>query len=136
MPEEEEDKTMTLDQYLASKAGKKLNIESKAPREVATDDSAYAKLTKHEKEEADYFASTKTQKAKTRTQKEGKQLLDIEQTFNQPAVQRGGRGGARGGARGGPRGERGAGRGRGGRGGRGGNASVNLADKNAFPSLA
>ncbi|CDU26324.1 related to RAY38 protein [Sporisorium scitamineum] len=127
--EEEEDKTMTLDQYLASKAGKKLNIESKAPREVSGDDSAWSKLTKHEKEEADYFASTKTQKAKTRAQKEGKQLLDIEQTFNQPAVQRSGRGGARGG-------NRGAGRGRGGRGGRGNNASVNLADKNAFPSLA
>ncbi|SPO24483.1 related to RAY38 protein [Ustilago trichophora] len=135
--EEEEDKTMTLDQYLAAKAGKKLNIESKAPREVASDESAWSKLTKHEKEEADYFASTKTQKTKTRTQKEGKQLLDIEQTFNQPAVQRSGRGGGRGGARGGaPRGERGAGRGRGGRGGRGANASVNLADKNAFPSLA
>lgn len=136
VPEEEEDKTMTLDQYLASKAGKKLNIETKAPREVATDDSAYSKLTKHEKEEADYFASTKQQKAKARVQKEGKQLLDIEQTFNQPAVQRSGRGGARGGSRGAPRGERGAGRGRGGRGGRGGNASVNLADQSAFPSLA
>lgn len=134
--EEEEDKTMTLDQYLASKAGKKLNIESKAPREVAGDDSAWAKLTKHEKEELDYFASTKAQKNKARTQKEGKQLLEIEQTFNQPAVQRSGRGGARGGSRGAPRGERGAGRGRGGRGGRGANASVNLADKNAFPSLA
>ncbi|KAJ1026852.1 hypothetical protein NDA16_002149 [Ustilago loliicola] len=132
VPEEEEDKTMTLDQYLASKAGKKLNIESKAPREVAADDSAYAKLTKHEKEELDYFASTKTQKAKTRSQKEGKQILEIEQTFNQPAVQRGGRGGSRGA----PRGERGAGRGRGGRGGRGNSGQVNLADKNAFPSLA
>ncbi|TKY85445.1 hypothetical protein EX895_005607 [Sporisorium graminicola] len=136
VPEEEEDKTMTLDQYLASKAGKKLNIENKAPREVSGDDSAWAKLTKHEKEEADYFASTKTQKPKTSSKKEGKQLLDIEQTFNQPAVQRSSRGGARGGNRGAPRGERGAGRGRGGRGGRGNNASVNLADKNAFPSLA
>ncbi|KAJ1579115.1 hypothetical protein NDA11_000383 [Ustilago hordei] len=136
VPEEEEDKTMTLDQYLASKAGKKLNIESKSPREVPADDSAYAKLTKHEKEELDYFTSTKTQKAKARSQKEGKQVLEIEQTFNQPAVQRGGRGGARGGSRGAPRGERGAGRGRGGRGGRGNSAQVNLADKNAFPSLA
>lgn len=136
VPEEEEDKTMTLDQYLAAQAGKKLNIESKAPREVASDESAWSKLTKHQKEEADYFASTKTQKAKTRTQKEGKQVLEIEQTFNQPAVQRGGRGGARGGSRGAPRGERGAPRGRGGRGGRGNSASVNLADKNAFPSLA
>lgn len=135
-PEEEEDKTMTLDQYLAAKAGKKLNIESKAPREVATDDSAYSKFSKHQKEEAEYFAATKTQKAKSRAQKEGKQVLEIEQTFNQPAVQRGGRGGARGGSRGAPRGERGAGRGRGGRGGRGGNASVNLADQSAFPSLA
>ncbi|EST05243.1 Hyaluronan/mRNA-binding protein [Kalmanozyma brasiliensis GHG001] len=136
-PEEEEDKTMTLDQYLASKAGKKLNIESKAPREVA-DNSAYAKFAKHQKEEADYFASTKQQKAKTGAKKEGKQLLEIEQTFSQPAVQqRGGRGGARGGSRGAARGgERGAGRGRGGRGGRGGNSSVNLSDKNAFPSLA
>lgn len=114
---EEEDKTLTLDQYLAAQANKKLNIESKTPREVS-DDSAYAKFAKHEKQEEEYFASTKTQKTKSRTHKE-KQILEIEQTFNQPAVQRSSRGG-----------NRGAGR------GRGNNASVNLADKNAFPSLA
>lgn len=129
---------MTLDEYLASKAGKKLNVESKAPRQVNNDESAYAKLTKHQKEEAEYFAATKAQKTKARTQKEGKQFLEIEQTFSQPATaQRGGRGGREGGrGRGAPRGERGAARGRGGRGGRGGNASVNLSDNAAFPSLA
>ncbi|PWY99395.1 hypothetical protein BCV70DRAFT_217760 [Testicularia cyperi] len=136
VPEEEEDKTMTLDQYLAAKAGKKLNIESKAPRAVASDDSAYSKLTKLESKEEEYFAATKTQKLRSRPQKEGKQILEIEQTFNQPAVQqRGGRGG-RGGSRGAPRGERGASRGRGGRGGRGSGAQVNLADNAAFPKLA
>ncbi|KAN0065775.1 hypothetical protein ACQY0O_000905 [Thecaphora frezii] len=136
-PEEEEDKTMTLDEYLAAQAAKKASIAAPKVREAPADDSAWSNFgVKLEKPESDdYFAAKKAEKTRTRAQKEGKQLLEIEQRFDQPA---GGRGRGTRGGRGGRGGDRGSTRGNGprGRGARANNASVNLADKSAFPSLA
>lgn len=142
--EEEEDHTLTLDQYLAQQREKDNalvpKLEVRKPNEGAEDDlfKGAAQLKKDEEEE--YFAGKTKSAPKARAKKEDKVFIEIEARFERPnRGTRGGRGGDRGGERG--RGERG-GRGRGGR-GRGGGANghsrpstVNVDDENAFPSLS
>ncbi|EPQ27528.1 uncharacterized protein PFL1_05066 [Pseudozyma flocculosa PF-1] len=86
--EEEEDKTMTLDEYLAAQAEKRAALAAPKGREASKDDSAWSNFGVQVKksEGDDYFAAKKDQKAKAKAQKEGKQFLEIEQRFDQPAA--------------------------------------------------
>ena len=129
---EEEDNTLTLDQYLAQQKEKESAILPKleGPRQVDTD--AWKDVTPLEKSGEDAYFAGKTKSApKSRTKKEEKVFLEIDARFDRP--DRGGRGRGRGGDRG-----RGGNRGRGGpRGGRpAGNQVVNVDDQTAFPSLS
>lgn len=137
---EEEDNTLTLDQYLAQQKEK----ESAIPKIAATrqaNEGADANIWKDvvalEKNEGDaYFVGKSKSAPKARAKKEEKVFLEIDARFERP--DRGGRGrGGRGGDRGGDR-ARGAGRGRGAaRGSRPGNpAAINVDDESAFPSLS
>lgn len=140
--QEEEDNTLTFDQYLAQKAEKEASLLPKLEARKANegaDDSLWkdaVQVQKGEDEEA-YFATKRKSAPKARTEKKEKVFLEIEARFERP--DRGGRGGR---ARG-DRGERGSrpGRGRGGddgarRGGRSyGPQAVNVDDEKAFPSL-
>lgn len=144
VPEEEEDNTLTLDQYLASQAEKRLAMAAAAPRAVEADESYGQKLDKNEGES--YFAGQAKKSSSAPRQRKEKQLVEIDASFAPPARAGGdrpprGRGGARGGARGGrgegrgaARGARGAARG-GSRPAKSSNPAVNLADESAFPSL-
>ncbi|KAG7099257.1 hypothetical protein E1B28_001120 [Marasmius oreades] len=138
--EEEEDNTLTLDQYLAQQKEKDTvvpKLEARKPNEGASDDlwkDAVA-LQKGSEEDA-YFVGRMKTAPKARAKKEEKVFLEIDARFDRPS--RGGRGG-----RGGDRGDRGdrGGRGRGSRGGRGradGShiPSFNVDDEAAFPSLS
>ncbi|EGO05232.1 hypothetical protein SERLA73DRAFT_164788, partial [Serpula lacrymans var. lacrymans S7.3] len=135
---EEEDNTLTLDQYLAQKKEKDASavpkLEVRKANEGAEDTiwDGVAPLKKGE-EESVYFAGKTKSAPKTRTEKREKVYLEIDARFERPRGGRGGRGGERGtdGGRGG-RG-RGSGRGR-----APGNAvaHVDVDDEKAFPSLA
>lgn len=141
--EEEDEKTLTLDQYLArqKEQREKLGV-SAAPRTVEADEQSYGqKLEKGEGEA--YFAGQQKKTAAPKAHKT-KQTIEFEPVYESPAASRGGRPErGRGAPRGAPRGRgergRGAGRGRGGRGGASAPRSsapvVNLEDKSAFPSL-
>jgi len=129
--EEEDDNTLTLEEYLAQRKESSAIPTKLEARKV--DDQAWegASLIKKGEEEEYFAAKTKTN-TKPRAEKKEKVFIEIEARFERPA--RGGRG--RGGDRG--RGERG-GRGRGGRGRGGANgiaASVDMDDQTAFPSLS
>jgi len=135
---EEDDNTLTLDQYLAQQKEKdsivpKLEATRQA-NDGAGDDiwKGATVLSKAEEEEAYFVGKTKSA-PKARPKKEEKVYLEIDARFDRP--DRGGRGrGGRGGdrARATPRGA-----GRGGRGGRQtGPSSVNVDDQTAFPSLS
>ncbi|CAL1695924.1 unnamed protein product [Somion occarium] len=137
--EEEEDNTLTLDQYLKKQTESKLEIvpklEVRKPNEG--DESIWKDAVvvgKKEEEEGAYFVGkSKTAAPKPRAKKEEKVFLEIDARFERP---RGGRGR---GERGGDRGERRGGRGRGGRGRANGShapAAVNVDDETAFPSLS
>jgi len=142
--QEEEDNTLTLDQYLAQKAEKEASLLPKLETRKANegvDDNLWKdaiQVQKGEDEEA-YFATKRKSTPKARTEKKEKVFLEIEARFDRP--DRGGRGG-----RGrGDRGDRGSrpGRGRGGDGGgrrSGGHSTytpvVNVDDEKAFPSLS
>ncbi|KAF9481389.1 hypothetical protein BDN70DRAFT_876355 [Pholiota conissans] len=138
---EEEDNTLTLDQYLAQQKEKDAivpKLETRKANDGANDvfKDAIA-LTKNEEEDA-YFVGKSKSAPKTRAKKEEKVYLEIDARFERP--DRGGRGRGRGGeGRGGDRGARGT-RGRGApRGGRQNGASapvVNVDDQTAFPSLS
>ncbi|KAL4402426.1 Nuclear RNA-binding protein [Malassezia pachydermatis] len=147
--EEEQDNTLTLDQYFASQKEKRAQIATvAAPRAVEADESVYGqRLDKGEGES--YFAGTEKKSAAPRTTRKEKQTIEIEPVYQQPSrssdrAPRGGRGGARGGrgdargargGRGGARGGRGAARG--GRAPAGGKGlNVDIADESAFPSLS
>ena len=147
-PEPEQDKTLTLDEYLKSQAEKRPQLAASAPRTVQEDESYGQRLDRGEGES--YFAGTEKKTSAPRPRKE-KQLVEIDPVYTSPSMSRGSGNGPRGGGRGGGRGGRGGarggrGNGRGGRGsgrggrsgGRGGNQGpvVNLADENAFPSLS
>lgn len=150
--EEEEDNTLTYDEYLAQQAaGVSIGgIESRSARQAnaGADDSQWKHAVevarKADQAEESYFAASKTKKQqRERAEKAGKQYIEIEPHFAPP--ERSGRGGERGGrgrgARGGDRGERrggnrGAGRGAPRGGARSQTADINPDDKNAFPSLS
>lgn len=137
---EEEDNTLTLDQYLAQKKDQDASVVPKLEGRKANegaDDSLWkdvVQLKKGDDEQA-YFAGKGKAPPKPRAKKEEKVFLEIDAHFERPS--RGGRG-----ARGGDRGDRG---GRGGRGGRapyrsgrpnGAAQVVNVDDTTAFPSLS
>ncbi|KAM6498151.1 hypothetical protein JOM56_006099 [Amanita muscaria] len=153
--EEEEDNTLTLDQYRAKEKEKETIVPKlEGPRKAndGADDSAFKDvvlLTKDEDAES-YFVGKTRSTPKSRTEKKEKVFIEIDARFERP--ERGGRGRGRGdrghgdrgrGDRGhGDRGERGE-RGRGGRGrggGRGGRQNgpgeINVDDESAFPSLS
>ncbi|KAF8203614.1 hypothetical protein BJ912DRAFT_202823 [Pholiota molesta] len=146
---EEEDNTLTLDQYLAQQKEKDdivPKLETRKANDGADDvfKDAVA-LSKNEEEDA-YFVGKTRSAPKARAKKEEKVYLEIDARFERP--DRGGRGRGRGGegrggegrggeGRGGdrPRGTRGRGAPRGGR--QNGSAPVvNVDDQTAFPSLS
>ncbi|KAK0478459.1 hypothetical protein IW261DRAFT_1483616 [Armillaria novae-zelandiae] len=137
--EEEEDNTLTLDQYLAqqkSKEGILPKPEARKANEGTEGDlfKGATLLAKPEEEETYYVGKAKPS-GKTRAKKEEKVYLEIDARFDRPSP-RGGRGRGRGGE------------GRGGFRGRGGNRGahngaapsaapvVNVDDETAFPSLS
>ncbi|KAL2022550.1 hypothetical protein VTK56DRAFT_5157 [Thermocarpiscus australiensis] len=144
--EEPEEKHMTLDQFLAKQAEKKLALEAekkdlRKPNEGVKEDKwkGYAPLKKDE-EEDELFTGT-AGKSERKREKKTKQYVEIENRYIEPERPRGGRGG-----RGGARGDGGRGRGRGAprgdfRGGRGRGSQekesqpINTNDEEAFPSL-
>ncbi|KAJ7492573.1 hypothetical protein FB451DRAFT_1218863 [Mycena latifolia] len=137
---EEEDNTLTLEQYLAQQKEKdsvvpKIEAVRKA-NEGADADIWKDAVALGKSEEDAYFVGKSKAAPKARTKKEEKVFLEIEARFDRP------RGGPRGGGRGGDdRGGRArGGRGRGaprGRGPVGGSApAVNVDDETAFPSLS
>ncbi|KAF9229326.1 hypothetical protein BS17DRAFT_798904 [Gyrodon lividus] len=135
---EEEDNTLTFDQYLAQQKEKESAIVPKLEARKANDganDTIWDGATRLEKGDAEAYFTGKTKSApKARTEKKEKVFIEIEARFERPS--RGGRG------RGGDRGEGRArgGRGRGGRGRGGANgtsaATVSVDDETAFPSLS
>jgi len=136
---EEEDNTLTLDQYLAQQKEKDTvvpKLETRKANDGADDifKDAVA-LSKNEEEDA-YFVGKSKSTPKTRAKKEEKVYLEIDARFERP--DRGGRGRGRGGeGRGGDRarGNRARGAARAGR--QNGNAPVvNVDDQTAFPSLS
>ncbi|KAL4243537.1 RNA binding protein HABP4/SERBP1-like protein [Abortiporus biennis] len=137
--EEEEDNTLTLDQYLQQQKEKELALVPKLETRKANegDDSIWKDavvVNKKDEEETAYFVGkTKASAPKTKVEKKEKVFLEIDARFERPS--RGGRGR---GDRGGERGERRGGRGRGGRGrANGTNApSLDVDDQTAFPSLS
>ena len=145
-----EDKSKSYEDYLAEQAEKKLQLNStplqaRQPNEGSKHDKKWAAAKPLQKEE-DEYVSGKAAKAKRERERTQKQHLDVDIRYAEPAGRGGDRGRGRGrGERGGFRGDRGGrsrgdgfrGRGDGGyRGARGGReASVNLSDENAFPSL-
>lgn len=139
--EEEEDNTLTLDQYLAQKKENDLvavpKLETRKANEGA-DGNIWKDVVPLSKGEGDaYFVGKGKSAPKTRAKKEEKVYLEIDAHFERPS-----RGGARG--RGGERGRggRGGGGGGGGRGRGGGRpngnntTAVNVDDETAFPSLS
>lgn len=143
---EEEDNTLTYDQYLAQLKEKEdaaPKVEARQANEGA-DDALWKDAVQHKKnEEEDAYFVGKTRAApKARAKKEEKVFIEIDARFERPSRGGGrGRGGSeRGrGGDGGRGGERGrGGRGRGGRPPRanGSSAVVDVADEAAFPSLS
>ena len=161
---EPEDNSRSYADYLAEQAEKKLKLgsgqfEARKPNEGVKVDKKWsqAKALNRDEEEDSYMAG-KGEKVKRERQRKEKTRLDVDMRYVEPSSggrgsgERGrggrGRGEGRGDFRGGDRGRGGRGRGdgfrgrgdgesRGGyRGGRGGReASVNVSDTNAFPSL-
>ncbi|TFK41115.1 hypothetical protein BDQ12DRAFT_720825 [Crucibulum laeve] len=141
---EEEDNTLTLEQYLAQQKDKESVVPKLETRKANEGADAniwkdVVPLSKNEEEDA-YFVGKTKNAPKARAKKEEKVFLEIDARFERPD-RGGGRGRGRGGDRGGDRGDRGRG-GRGGRGGaRGGRQNgptpaVNVDDQTAFPSLS
>ncbi|KAG6878407.1 hypothetical protein C0993_007589 [Termitomyces sp. T159_Od127] len=136
---EEEDNTLTLDQYLAQQKEKESvvpKLESARQANEGADTNIWkdvVPLTKGEGEDSYFVGKTKAA-PKARTKKEEKQYIEIDARFERP--DRGGRGRGRGGDRGGDRARGGRGRG-GARGNRPTEApAVNVDDETAFPSLS
>jgi len=141
---EEEDNTVSYDQYLVQKAAEESALPKLEPRSAneGVDESQWKDTVPVTKAEEDaYFAPKAKSAPKQKAKKEEKVFIEIDARFERPS-----RGGERG--RGGDRGARGGGRGRGGDGGgrgRGGDrgprggrgpAGVDVADEKAFPSLS
>lgn len=138
---EEEDNTLTLEQYLAQKKEKEGSLVPKLEGTRKANEGADGNIWKdvvplQKEEENSYFVGKSKSTPKARTKKEDKIFLEIDAHFERPT--RGGRGG-RGGERGSDRSDRGrGGRGRGPPRNRpnGTNNAVNVDDVNAFPSLS
>jgi plasminogen activator inhibitor 1 RNA-binding protein len=135
--QEEEDNTLTLDQYLAQQKEKEIaalpKLETRKANEGTEND--WDGVTRLEKGEGEAYFSGKTKTVpKVRAEKKEKVFLEIDAHFERPA--RGGRG--RGGDRGEGRSRGGRGRGGRGRGAANGTATgtVNVDDETAFPSLS
>ncbi|KAH9835592.1 uncharacterized protein C8Q71DRAFT_762697 [Rhodofomes roseus] len=140
---EEEDNTLTLEEYLKQQTEKDLAAVPKLePRKANEGDDSIWKdavvVSKKDEEESAYFVGkSKSSVPKNRSKKEEKVYIEIDARFERPA-----RGGGRG--RGGDRAERGdrGGRGRGRGGGRGrtngtsATPAVDVDDQSAFPSLS
>ena len=157
---EPEDKSKSYEEYLAEQAQKKAQLnekplEARKANEGSKQDKKWADAKPLQKEEDEYVAG-KGGKPKRERERKGKETLDVDLRYVEPAGRGGDRGRSRGrGDRGGYRGDRGGGRGRGDgfrgrgeggyrgdrgdrgdRGGRGGKeTSVNVSDESAFPSL-
>ncbi|KAK7463615.1 hypothetical protein VKT23_006958 [Stygiomarasmius scandens] len=137
--EEEEDNTLTLDQYMAQQKEKELGSVPKLETRKAnegTDGNIWKDVVPLEKSGEDaYFVGKGKAAPKARAKKEEKVFLEIDARFERPS-------------RGGPRGRGGGDRGRGGGRGRGRGganngrtngasaATVNVDDETAFPSLS
>ncbi|KAL4069582.1 hypothetical protein V8B97DRAFT_1918108 [Scleroderma yunnanense] len=141
--EEEEDNTLTLDQYLAQQKERESAVVAKLETRKANegDDSIWNGATRLEKGDGEaYFAGKTKNTHKARTEKKEKVFLEIDAHFDRPRGDRGGRG--RGGFKDGARGRGGRGRGAPGgygrdRGGEnGGTRAVDVDDENAFPALS
>ncbi|EIM92433.1 uncharacterized protein STEHIDRAFT_164715 [Stereum hirsutum FP-91666 SS1] len=141
---EEEDNTLTYEQYLAQQKEKAEAEEKLQLREANEGDDSWkdtlAVQKKNEEEDA-YFVGKSKSAPKPRAKKEEKVFIEIDARFERPSRGGRGRGGDRGGGRGGERGARGRGGPRGG--GRGARqngapaaAAVNVDDETAFPSLS
>jgi len=147
--EEEEDNTLTLDEYLAKKKAEDSAVPKlEGGRKIGDADWKDAVPLVKDENDVVYFAGKAKSVPKPRTKKEEKISILIDGHFDRPGRD-GGRGrGGRG--RGGDRGDRGRGGGGSGRGGRGGrrgeslgngdswgnNAKpVDVDDQSAFPSL-
>jgi len=149
---EAEEKQKTYDEYLAEIAEKKAALGAptsvRKPNEGARDNKKWENATVLAAKEEEAFVAPKEVKAKAPKEKKVKNVLEIDQAYQEPKTER--RGGDRGG-RGGRGGDRG-GRGRGDRGGDRGAfrgdrgdrrpaapkaaaAPVNIADSSAFPAL-
>jgi plasminogen activator inhibitor 1 RNA-binding protein len=141
--QEEEDNTLTLEQYLAQKKENELIPKLEATRKAneGADDTIWKDTVPLKKtaEEDAYFVGKSKSTPKARAKKDEKVFLEIDARFERPSRGgRGGRGGDRGGGdRGSDRAPRG-GRGRGGpsRGRPNGSTPVNVDDEKAFPSLS
>ncbi|KAI0322726.1 hypothetical protein OF83DRAFT_1092639 [Amylostereum chailletii] len=143
---EEEDNTLTYEQYLAQKKEAEgfgvPKLEGRQANEGNDEiwKDAVAQTKKSEEEDAYFVGKTKSA-PKARAKKDDKIFLEIEARFERPSRGGRGRGSDRGGDRGGDRG-RGEGRGRGrGRGAprtprSNGTPAVNVDDETAFPSLS
>lgn len=119
---EPEPKTMSLQDYLAQQAEKKLALQTEGslkprqPNEGSKTDKKWANAKPLAKEnDEDYFAGTGG-KAKRERERKTKQFVEIDNRYVEPERPRGGRGRGDGGR---GRGEGARGRGDGGRGGRG-----------------
>lgn len=148
VPEEPEEKVKTYDDYLAEKAAKAAALGSlpaaRQPNEGSRSDTKWKNATPLKKdEEEDVFIAGKETKARREKERKQKQIVEIDQRFQEAPRggrgERGGRGGRGGGdrgeRRGGPRGGREGGFRQGGHRGGNSNAPINLADSNAFPDL-
>lgn len=136
---EEDDNTLTLDQYLAQQKEKDTVIPKieavRQANEGAAEDLWKGAVALSKEEEESYFVGKQKSAAKPKAKKDEKVFLEIDARFERP--DRGGRGGrgARGGDRGGER--RGRGAARGARPPRQtAGATPNVDDQKAFPSLA
>ncbi len=135
--EEEEEKVLTLEQYLATKKPVSVQLTASARKaNEGADDAQWKNTMVLNKTQEDFIHLAKEQEAATKSSsktKQTKQFLAIEQRFSDEEKEksfqstRGGRGG-----RGGERG-RGGDRGRGTRGGRGGRGQSSYDSE--FPSL-
>ncbi|KAI0068352.1 hypothetical protein BV25DRAFT_1904746 [Artomyces pyxidatus] len=140
---EEEDNTLTYEEYLAQREAAS-NIPKVEAVRAANDgaDDLWKDAVQHTKKTDDedtYFVGKSKSAPKSRAKKEEKVFIEIDARFERPS-----RGGGRGrGDRGGDRSSRGGerGRGRGARGGArpprtNGSPAVNVDDESAFPSLS
>jgi len=139
---EDEDNTISLDEYLAQQkettASSIPKLEGIRGANEGADDEVWANVVEHKKNEDEdaYFVGKSKGTTKVRAEKKEKVYIEIDARFERPS--RGGRGG-RGGDRGrGGRGGRGRGRGAGGYNAANGTQAslVNVDDENAFPSLS